>query len=67
MEGNFYNIDVKFNFVIMLLFSSLDFYRFQKTIRVSNSINSDVGPDLGPTCLQGFLADDKFRLQQGKS
>ena len=57
MEGIFfYNIDVKFNFVFMLLFFSIDFYPFSKTNRLANSLNSDVVPDLGPNCLQGLLA-----------
>ena len=53
--------------------SSADFYKinffgkfFRNTIRVSNSLDSDqaelnVGPDLGPNCLQKLSADDTRR------
>ena len=44
---------------------------FRNTIRVSNSLNPDqarqnVGPDLGPNCLQSFSADDTSRLRVNK-
>ena len=50
--------------------SSADFFAkstflknsFRNTIRVSNSSNPDqVGPDLGPNCLQRLSADDTSR------
>ena len=45
---------------------------FRITIWVSNSLDPDqdrqnVGPDLGPNCLQRLSADDKSRHQNGKS
>ena len=50
----------------MILLSSADFFQnllFQKTIRVSN----DLDPDIGPHCLQRLSADDKSTCHQGKS
>ena len=48
------------------VFSKLTFSKnsFRNTTRVSTSLDPDqdrhsVGPDLGPNCLQGLLADDK--------
>ena len=50
----------------MLFLSSAEFFlkstflknSFRNTIRVSNSLDPDqVGPDLGPTCLQRLSAD----------
>ena len=56
----------------MLLPSSADFFpklnfsknSFRNTIRLSKDLDSDqdqhnVGPDLGPKCLQGLSADNK--------
>ena len=62
----------------MLLFSANFFQNyffkkfFQNTIRVSNGLEPDqdrqnVGPDLGPSCLQRLSADDKSHHQEGKS
>ena len=60
-------------FLFMLLLSSADIYQkilykksFGNTVRVSNGLDPDqarriVGPDLGPSCLQKFSADDKSR------
>ena len=49
-------------------FSKLNFSnnRFRNTIRVSNSLDPDqaqqnVGPDLGPNCLQRSSTDDRER------
>ena len=49
-----------------LLSCKINFFKnyFMKTIRESNSLDSDwdrcsVGPDLGPNCLRGLSADDK--------
>ena len=51
--------------VLCCLFSKLTFSinSFRNTIRVSNSLDPDqdrqnVGPDLGPNCLQRLSADD---------
>ena len=53
-------------FVICRHFSKLTFSKksFRSTIRESNSLDLDqdqhnVGPDLGPNCLQRFSAGDK--------
>ena len=56
----------------MMLFLSSEFSKikmfsniaFRNTIRVSNSLAPDqdlqnVGPDLGPNCMQSLSADDK--------
>ena len=45
---------------------------FRNSIRVSNGLDTDqdrhnVGPDLGPNCLQMLSVDDKSRRWQGKS
>ena len=57
----------------MLFLSSADFFKstfsknsFRNTIRVSNSLDPDqarqnVGPDLGPNCMQRLSADDTGR------
>ena len=55
----------------MLLMSSADFFKltffktisFRNVINVANSLDQDqarhfVGPDLGPSCLEKFSADD---------
>ena len=48
----------------MLLFSSIDFYLFQKTNRVSNSLDPDVSPDLGPLLLADVtIAASKERVK----
>ena len=36
-------------------------------ININHSIKQNVGPDLGPTCLQWLLADNKIRRYQGES
>ena len=53
---------------LLIFFQNQPFFgeKFRKTIRVSNSSDSDlvghfVGPDLGPNCLQRLLADDTSR------
>ena len=52
----------------LLIFSKIKFSEkiFQNAIRVSNSLDPDqarqnVGPDLGPNCLQRYSADDTSR------
>ena len=53
------------DFFSILTFSNI---YFRSTIRVSNSFDTDkarrdVGPGLGPNCLQRLSADDKRRHQ----
>ena len=64
----------------MLSLSSADFFfkinlfkksNFENAIRESNGLDPDqdrqnVGPDLGPSCLQRLSADDKIRHKQAK-
>ena len=52
-----------------MTFFQINFFTnsFRNTIRVSNSLDPDqdrhnVGPDLGPNCLQRLSADDKSRF-----
>ena len=57
----------EFRFMLMLssadIFSKLIFSKlsFWNNTRVSNSLDPDqnIGPDLGPNCLQRLTADDK--------
>ena len=63
----------------MLLLSSADFFKvnfsqknFQECCHIVKLIDSDldqrnVGPDLGPNCLQRFSAYYKYHRLQGKS
>ena len=50
-------------FHTLLIMSKFTFSKnyFRNTIRVSNSLDPDqnVGPDLGPNCLQRLLVNDK--------
>ena len=54
--------------MLLLMFSIINFIKkiFQKTIKVSNSLDPDqdqqnVGPDLSPNCLQRLSEDNKSR------
>ena len=51
--------------IIIVLYFTLWMLDFFNTIRLSNSLDPDqarqnVGPDLGPNCLQGLSADNKM-------
>ena len=67
-------------FLVLSLVSAYFFFQnllvkifsFRNTIRVSNGLDQDqdqcsVDPDLGPNCLQRFLADNKSHHWRGKS
>ena len=56
------------HFYHLLIFFKINFFKniFSNTIRVSNSLDPDqarqnVGPDMGPNCLQRLSADDTRR------
>ena len=61
----FASYEILLAFCRLLIFSKFHFFEkfFQVFIRVSNSVDPDqarqnVGPDLGPNCLQRLSADD---------
>ena len=49
----------------LLIYSKLHFSKsfFKNSHRVSNSLDQDVGPDLGPDCLQRSSANDKLAVK----